>query len=256
MLYRLILNDKDNYEKLIDNGILTLKFKNNIKNLNQFYKNEIKSDEIRESLEFMSAISKIENGDYIWIISYEQMAIAKVVAEGDLDRENLKVEIPVEVYEYNFETVFERSENKILDKILDSDILIESINIFNFLSDDNSMQTLKDDNSKLISKSKEIEYTKKFELAKIPKKEIKIKTEPSTNFGEMIIEVHPPKDQDKIEEKQEKANELAKNDELMDFYMELFNNQMEFYNQLQKMTMDNFMKMQQMFLEKYIKDNK
>lgn len=247
MLYRLNIDDIEKYEKLIQKNILEIDFIENT-----FAQNSTSEEQIKrgtQTVQLMSLLSQVATGDYIWVIYKDRLAIAKVL-ENTIDKDNLKIEIRTDAYELNAQPEIEINvpTDGALERIIDGDVLIETIALFNDLK----LNASKNTNKSLIE-------LKKRELANIQseigKKEIQIKNEPKYNFGEMIIELHPPKEEPK-EEKEQAENEIALNDDLMDFYMQLFNQQMVFYNQLQKMTMDNFMNMQKMFLEMYMKKNK
>lgn len=242
MLFRINLNDKKMYDKLIKQQLLELD--------NGFYENlmdgwnVLNEEEIKTNIDF---ITTIKVGDFIWIKYYDDVLIAKVIDKSFILEDAFV--LPVEVHEYKnkIPQKVRRSLKKMdIENIDDKDSFLETQEIFEQLSAKNL-----NDIKIQINHSNEIELRKKAELINVETKKIEIKKNPSQNFGELIIEVHPPeKNESSVPAISKKSKELAKKTDYDDFYMELLKDQLAFYEDMQKLSREHFIKMQKNFFER------
>ncbi|RVU55586.1 hypothetical protein [Anaerosphaera multitolerans] len=249
MLYRLNLLEKESYETLFEREILIVNYKAKSGSSVKIRDDIVIEEDINQ---FINLILNIGIDDYIWISYREKYSLAKVTDRTYFDKDRFLGLIKVEVFRYYGplpKKILEGIDKIQIEKIIDGDLLLKSMDIFKALKslNEKSFDISEEEDSEVL----QLEFVKKenalVEIKNsygiIPyKKKRKIKRKDETNnFGEMVIELHPPEEKIEREVKlplpTRKATPALKSG--IDFYLYLIKNKMDYYSRLKEKESEN-----------------
>lgn len=253
MLYRLNLLDRKSYEMLFEKEVIAISYKS-VEDDERITRRENNSkvkieDEISK---FADLILGINYGDYIWINYKNKHSLAKVTDRTYFDKDRFLGLIKVEVFRYHGvlpREILENFEKITIEKIDEPELLVRTSKIFEALK---SLDSEIFDISEEAEKEEEVvqlEFVKKenslVEIKnnygilpyKKPSKKSKRKDLEKGNFGELVIELYPPKAKALKEVRlpviSRSSAPVMKSG--VDFYLEMIKSKLNYYSKQKEM---------------------